>query len=118
MAGIKEKVWDNLKGGIVIGGEEFAEEMRDILENKSSVREIPKAERFALRPALSDIFQRVGTREERNCFIYNAHIKYGYGQKEIGDHLGIHYSTVSRVVKELIQLHKGLGEIDNSNSKT
>ena len=35
--------------------------------------------------------------------IYAAHIEYGYTIKEIADYLGIHYSTVSKVIKNEIK---------------
>ncbi len=28
----------------------------------------------------------------------DAHVKYGYALKEIGEHLGIHYTTVSKAI--------------------
>ena len=34
---------------------------------------------------------------------YNAHAEYGYSLKEIGDHLGVHYATVSKMVKRAQQ---------------
>jgi DNA-binding MarR family transcriptional regulator len=30
-----------------------------------------------------------------------AHVDFGYSLKEIGDFLGIHYATVSRMVKKV-----------------
>ncbi len=32
--------------------------------------------------------------------IYAGHVKYGYSLKEIGDHLKIRYSTVSKVISK------------------
>ena len=32
--------------------------------------------------------------------IYVAHVRYGYTLREIGDFLGVHYSTVSKALKE------------------
>ncbi|MBI5182128.1 MAG: helix-turn-helix domain-containing protein, partial [Nitrospirae bacterium] len=33
--------------------------------------------------------------------IYHAHVRYGYTLKEIADYLGIHYTTISKAVKEV-----------------
>jgi len=30
-----------------------------------------------------------------------AHLKYGYTLSEIGGHLGLHYTTVSKVVNQM-----------------
>jgi DNA-binding MarR family transcriptional regulator len=32
-----------------------------------------------------------------------AHIEYGYTLAEIGDHLGLHYTTVSKVVNAQVK---------------
>jgi len=34
----------------------------------------------------------------RDRCVYEEHVKYGYTLKEIGDHLKIHYGTVSKVI--------------------
>ncbi len=33
--------------------------------------------------------------------VYQAHVKFGYTLKEIADYLAIHYTTVSKIVKEV-----------------
>ncbi|MCP4252520.1 MAG: helix-turn-helix domain-containing protein, partial [Candidatus Scalindua sp.] len=35
----------------------------------------------------------------RNIRISEAVYEYGYRQREVADHLGIHYSTISRLLK-------------------
>jgi DNA-binding MarR family transcriptional regulator len=35
----------------------------------------------------------------RSKLIHAAHVKYGYTLKEIADHLEIHYTTVSKIIK-------------------
>ena len=42
---------------------------------------------------------------ERNKVIYDAHGRYGHTLKEIADPLGIHYATVSRIVKKMTEAH-------------
>lgn len=36
---------------------------------------------------------------KRKKMMHQAHVKYGYTLKEIADYLGIHYTTVSKVIK-------------------
>jgi len=36
---------------------------------------------------------------KRNKLMYKAVVEYGYSQKEIAGYLGLHYSTVSRLIE-------------------
>lgn len=54
------------------------------------VAEVPRAQIEPFRPALADIF------EAEDAPIATAHRRYDYPLREIADHLGCHYSTVSR----------------------
>ena len=74
--------------------------MQEIINRKERVKEIPKEQRFPSRPALIDLFDVGMTKKQRNQQILEGHLRYGYSLKEIGDHLEIHYSTVSRVVNK------------------
>jgi transposase len=39
-----------------------------------------------------------GNRQQRNKRILDSHITHGYTLKEIADNLGIHYTTIGKVV--------------------
>ncbi|MDP3297992.1 MAG: transposase [Thermodesulfovibrionia bacterium] len=102
ISGIKEESpWKKLQGQVLLGGEGFIEKFRDLLSKKEDMREIPRLQRYVCRPKIGDLFKRekISTKHIRNGKIYNAHIKYGYTLKEIADFLGIHYTTVSKVIK-------------------
>lgn len=90
--------WEDIKGQILLGDETFIDKYRDLLNEKKLIKEIPRAQRFLNRPALSAIFSKVQGKAGRNKQIRVAHIKHGYRLKEIADHLGIHYATVGRAV--------------------
>jgi len=49
-----------------------------------------------------EIFSRIqkGKEAKRNREIADAVDRWGYSQKEVADHLGLHYSTVSRLINE------------------
>lgn len=97
-----EKPWENLVGQVFLGDDNFVSEMKELLTDKKQIKEIPKSQRYSGRPILSDIFtpQYLKNKQERNNLIISAYFSYGYSMKEIGDCLGIHYSTVSRIVKK------------------
>ena len=92
------KIWDGLKGGVILGREKFVEELKPVLEGKRSLVEIPRKERLVHRPKLEELFAGVKKKEERDERIYRAVVKYGYKLREVGEYLGLHYSTVSRIV--------------------
>jgi len=33
--------------------------------------------------------------------MYEAHLQYGYTLKDIAEYIGVHYTTVSRVIKKI-----------------
>jgi REP element-mobilizing transposase RayT len=106
--GSLDSPWKNLKGKTFLGGKAFSHRIKSYLEDKRPIKEIPSVERFASRPDLSDLFDHkvFKTKKERNNKIYDAHIKYGYTMKEIAQKLTIHYSTVSKIIKNMEELER------------
>ncbi len=97
----KEAPWEKLKGQVILGSDMFIERVREFLGGKDQITEIPRLQRTAGRPSLEVLFpagERL-TKRERNPTVLDAHVKYGYSLKEIAEHLGVHYTTVSKVVK-------------------
>jgi putative transposase len=102
--GIKaDSPWKVLTGQIVLGTEGFLEKFGQFLKEKEVVKEVPKVQRYAARPPLSKIFEEGNTkdREDKAEKIYDAYRHYGYTLKEIGDYLGVHYSTIGRSIKRI-----------------
>lgn len=95
-----ESPWEKLSGQIVLGSETFLNSLKDLLGEKEQVTEIPRIQRFAGRPLLTELFPADVTseRKERNRLIHEAHIKYGYTLKEISNVLDVHYTTISKVL--------------------
>jgi len=99
----KEFPWKDLKGRVILGKDSFIQKIEIYLKKKKKIKEIPRIERFATRPNLSEILSKTKDRKQRNEKIYTAHIKYGYTLKEIADYLDIHYSTVSKIIKNEVK---------------
>lgn len=101
--------WDDLRGQILLGDDEFASEIELFLKQAKEVKDVPRKQRFANRPGLEGLFEDIGDKpkELRNRMIREAHLRYGYTLVEIGKVLGLHYSTISKIMVE-----------DNSQSKT
>ena len=72
------------------------EEMQRRISTDRRLSEIPKTQRRPVARPLTWYFRR---HPDRNRAVYEAFRSGGYTMKEIGDHVGLHYSTVSRIVR-------------------
>ncbi|TKB93367.1 MAG: addiction module toxin RelE [Nitrospira sp.] len=91
--------WEEVRGQVLLGNERFIERLAPGLRDKRLLKEIPRRQRFAARPTLSQIFgSKTRTdRVRRNEAICRAHLDHGYSLSEIGHVVGLHYATISRL---------------------
>lgn len=102
-AGIGEKaLWTKVKGQSILGDDDFVDRLIGYVKGQQDIGEIPKSQRYLKRPALGAIFSEKArsTKPQRDKKIREAMERHGYSQKEIADHLGMHYSTISRLMKK------------------
>ena len=90
--------WGKVQGQVLLGEEGFVEKFKDLLEDKKQIKEIPRRERYVSRPSLEKIFRGKEAKGQRDLGVQSAHMSHGYTLKEIADYLGIHYTTVSKVI--------------------
>ncbi|MGH7256385.1 MAG: REP-associated tyrosine transposase [Nitrospirales bacterium] len=88
--------WEQLTGQIYLGREAFVQRHQP----DRFLREIPRAQTQAHRPPLAVLFP--GKRRTTRA-LWQAYRRYGYRLREIADHLGVHYATVSRQLKRTEQ---------------
>ena len=88
---------ENLQGQLVLGSDKFVTKALSHLpkEQQASLSEIPKKQRKKVF-ALSTYFKQY----KRDIAVAEAYYSGGYSQREIGEFLGCHYSTVSRLLKK------------------
>jgi REP-associated tyrosine transposase len=91
-------LWDDLKAQSLLGVEGFAETFRSLLAEKRQAQEIPKGQRFAGRPSLAKLFSQRRGKRMRDELIAQAVTRHGYSQVELARFLGLHYSTISRIL--------------------
>lgn len=93
--------WHDLKGEMFLGQAGYMAQMEDHLSAMRKVREVPRVQRYADRPALSQILDQPtpGSQAERDDLIYDAYRRYGYSMTSIANELGLHNSTISRIIK-------------------
>jgi putative transposase len=93
--GLESRPWEELKGQIYLGSEAFIERHSP---GNQELKEIPRVQLKAVKPSLERIFAKSGKRA-----IVQAYREHGYRLQEIAAHLGVHYATVSRRLKQMEQ---------------
>lgn len=92
-------VWEKLRAGSLLGSEAFVEKMRPRLLDTPLDQNVLRRERDAARPSIEEIFQDVASKPDRDARIYSAVRLHHYRLQEVGDHLGLHFSTISVIAK-------------------
>ncbi len=98
-------LWENVRGQSLLGNDGFVETLIGYVKGHEEVREIPKAQRYMSRPELKELFEEsvFNNRLSRNEKIIDAVYQHGYSQKEVADHLGKHYTTISGIISKILK---------------
>jgi putative transposase len=93
-------LWSEVKGQVLLGDEAFVRKLGPKLDSAKTAKEIPTAQRHAARPSLTQALKNLRPADvrARDRVIATLHLRHGYSQAEIGRAVGLHYSTVSRIV--------------------
>jgi REP element-mobilizing transposase RayT len=87
--------WGQLKNQIYLGSEAFVDNLQSRLSADQDLSEIPAGQR---RPVAKPLDYYARKYRDRNEAIVMAYESGGYSLKAIGEHFGLHYSWVSRIV--------------------
>ncbi len=88
--------WQALRNQVFLGDEHFVEAMQSLIDGEKELSEIPSTQR---RPVAKPISEYEASSASRNSAIVNAYRSGGYTLKELGEYFGLHYSTVSGIIK-------------------
>ena len=88
-------VWSQLQGQIYLGPKAFIEKMQKLVDKQPSLTEIPRAQRRAAKRAWAEF----AGAHERNEAIALAYLSGRHTMSAIAAYFGVHYTTVSRLVK-------------------
>jgi putative transposase len=93
--------WNDLKGQIFLGDKGFIEGVKTCRVLDDNLKEVPRFQRDADRPSRAMLFHDTASRDlsARNRAIHAAHVVHHYTLKEIGDPVRLHYTTVSRIIR-------------------
>ena len=89
-------IWSNLRNQVYLGSEEFIEKIQVHIDTDQQLSEIPAPQRRPVPRSLGYYKQYYRT---RNLAIIEAYQSGGYTLKQIGDYFGLHYSTVSGIIR-------------------
>lgn len=87
--------WQALRNQVYLGDERFVEKMQRHIDQDRVLSEIPKSQRRPQAKTLAHYERKAGSRDAAIIEAYNSG---GYTLNEIGEHFGLHYSWVSRIV--------------------
>lgn len=88
---------ESLRNQIYLGDDAFVEEMQSKVEEDADLSEVPLAQKRKLAEPIGKYLEKAASRNEG---IYLAFRSGGYTMKAISDELGLHYSTVSKIIKD------------------
>ena len=90
--------WEHLKDQVFLGSDAFVDAMQRKVTSGRDLREIPQARP---RSVAKPIGQYAKECADRDSAIAAAYASGGYTMKDIGDHFNLHYSRVSRIVRNV-----------------
>jgi hypothetical protein len=63
-------VWAELRGGVLLGSDEFVDKLKPSLSDYEALKEVPRRERLATRPSLDELFSKVRDKKARDQRIH------------------------------------------------
>ena len=87
-----------LRHQVFLGSERFVENLRRKLPRDRDLSEVPRAQR---RPLPKPLHHYSETYPDRDEAIAAAYASGGYTLKAIGEHFGLHYAQISRIVRRM-----------------
>lgn len=96
-AGMREPcIWNKLNSQIFLGSDAFAQQMQ-AAAGQENMAEIPRAQR---RPKAFALSEYQSSSDNKQVGMAKAYASGGYTMQEIAEHFKVHYSTVSRAVRQ------------------
>jgi len=95
-------IWTEVRGQSLLGEDAFMDHLADHLRKHKDIPEIPRSQRYATRPTLAVLLPEgiVGDQKRLGRRLTDAVEQHGYRQSELARHVGVHYSTISRWLRE------------------
>jgi putative transposase len=88
--------WQELKNQVYLGSDSYIEKIQEHIDLDKALDEIPLSQR---RPVAKSLEAYQAGNKERNTAICEAYRSGSYTLKDIGRYFGLHYSTVSGIIR-------------------
>ncbi|MFH1142186.1 MAG: transposase [Candidatus Uhrbacteria bacterium] len=100
--GIKaDDPYTDIKNGFLLGSPQFIHWIWETQTNGSEeLKDHPREQRIVGRPLLSELFDSVNTKQERDNMIRFARFRCGYLTTEIARYIGMHRAVVGKISRE------------------
>jgi len=78
------------------------DKLTDRLKKHKDIPEIPRSQRYATRPTLANLLPDGIVEDQKKLMkrLSEGVEQHGYRQSELARHVGVHYSTISRWLRE------------------
>lgn len=90
-------IWQQIKKPIYLGDNDFIKQAQQYLEKEHDDIQIPQ---ILKRPPAEPLNYYENRANDRDSAILAAYASGGYSYQQIGEHFGMHFTTVDRIVRE------------------
>ena len=90
-------IWERLQNQIYLGSEVFVSRMQQNVMADEALKEIPRVQRRPVAKPLAFYERHAKARAEAMALAY---LSGDYSMRAVAEHFGVHYSTVSRAVRD------------------
>ncbi|MFK8021881.1 MAG: hypothetical protein AB8B86_19130 [Pseudomonadales bacterium] len=91
-------VWSELRNQVYLGDDCFVEGLLSCIDSDEDLSEISSSQRRPTPLSLNEYKAKYPTRDKAIVLAYRR--SGGYTQKAIGEHFGLHYARVSRIISK------------------
>lgn len=90
-----------VKGQVLLGGAAFVKKLAPETTERPAPAVIAVRQRLLRRPTLKVLLRNTAAKAARNQAVGQAFLEHGYTLLEIGRATGLHFATISRIVREI-----------------
>lgn len=94
-------IWENLNGQIFLGDAQFVSEIQKKIDHPEELGEVPRGQRRVPGKPMQYYERRYA---DRKSAMAHAHLDGQYTLKQVAAYFGVHYTTVSRAVRQFLSL--------------